>query len=155
MNRKPPLSWLLAEYTVLLNRHGTESPEAEAFLREHRDDDPEFPELAEIVKALRTEVSREVGRVEFQGVANPTELADIRRMFAETVLSHPGASIYGSGPVPKFWTWDRMTVEALLREVDRLEEQVRSSQPKQQDSGLREQYAKDFARSIGKEPEPK
>ncbi len=43
---------LLAQYTVLLNRFGTDSEEAEAFLQENRSNS-EFVELAELSKTLK------------------------------------------------------------------------------------------------------
>jgi hypothetical protein len=44
---------LLVEYAVLLNRHGADSPEAEAFLAAHRDD-AEFVDLARVARDLKT-----------------------------------------------------------------------------------------------------
>jgi hypothetical protein len=43
---------LLVEYAVLLNRHGADSPEAEAFLAAHRDD-AEFVDLARVARELK------------------------------------------------------------------------------------------------------
>jgi hypothetical protein len=47
----------LAEYTVLMNRHGPESPEARRFLEE-RARDSEFVSLARTAKLLREALAR-------------------------------------------------------------------------------------------------
>jgi hypothetical protein len=48
---------LLAEYALLLNRHGPDSPEAAAFVEEHRWDVPlmELCETSYLVKKALTE----------------------------------------------------------------------------------------------------
>lgn len=44
---------LLAELATLLNKFGPDSLQVEEFVRGHRDDDPEFLELAELCRRLK------------------------------------------------------------------------------------------------------
>jgi hypothetical protein len=57
---EPTTAERLAEYTVLMNRHGADSQEARAFLDEHRCD-PEFVSLARVARDLKAALAARHG----------------------------------------------------------------------------------------------
>lgn len=56
-----PLPVLLAEYAMLINRHGVNSPEAARFAKAH-ERDKEFVELAELSRNLKKAFVASAGR---------------------------------------------------------------------------------------------
>jgi hypothetical protein len=48
---------LLAEHATLMNRHGADSPEVEAFVTAHRDD-AEFIDLARVARELKAALAK-------------------------------------------------------------------------------------------------
>lgn len=49
-------SWLIAHYTVLINKYGLDSVEAQEFLSQHYDD-VEFTELAQTARQLKIAIA--------------------------------------------------------------------------------------------------